>query len=184
MSLKLRAFPAATVSLLMLLASCAGPADEVLPVAPNIKRASFVRGTEVIVSQTALASVAATDRGSGDATSFAKMLARTIEEVTRAYGLTSGRALKLIVEVDSLSAPNAGRALLGADDRLAGSVFIQDAETGEALGQLYVDIDRGNGGLMSLLIRGGGIPEQLAQAFARRVATALGGDHDRTSSAR
>ena len=174
----MRAF-AFAAAFLLLLAGCAGSTENVLPVSPSIRGANFVRGTEVIVRQKAEAPVAALDEkaeaSKGRTLPFAEMLSRTIQAVTRASGLTSGRALKLIVEVDSFKAPAAGAAFFGADDELAGSVFIRDAENGDELGQLYVKVGRVNGGLASVLIRGGGVREQLAEAFARRIADALGG---------
>jgi hypothetical protein len=68
-----------------------------------------------------------------------------------------------------------GSALLGRDDRLEGSVFVRDAATGESLGQLYVDIDRNNGGLISALSRIGNVRESLARQFGAEVAATLSG---------
>ena len=172
---------------LLLLASCVGATEDVLPVAPNIKGASFVREAEVIVRQGAASSVPVLDEKAkaGNAAPsdyaslpFAEMLSRTIRDITFASGLSSGRPLKLIVEVDSRKAPATGAAFFGADDELAGSVFIRDAETGTELGQLYIKVGRVNGGMMSVVTRGG-IREQLAETFARRIATALEPDRSR-----
>jgi hypothetical protein len=179
--LELRRFPAALL-LIALLAGCAGRTDEVLPIAPSLKGASHVRGVEVIVRQTAPASAGALDAriearppaaGGDAALPFEQLLTRMIQEVTREAGLTAGRALRLVVEVDSLKVANAGTAFFGADDELAGSVFIRDAETAEELGQLYVRVGRANGGAISVLARGGGVRERLAEAFAHRIAGAL-----------
>jgi len=173
----LRAFPF-LAAFLLLFSGCAGSTENVLPVPPGIRGASFVRQSEVIVRRNAVRTVAAldekSDAGKGGPLRFDEMLSRTIKRVTLASGLTSGRALKLIVEVDSLKAPPVGAAFFGADDELAGSVFIKDADDGEELGQLYVKVGRVNGGLASVIIRGGGVREQLAEAFAKRIADALG----------
>ncbi len=175
----MRVFPP-FAAVLLLLGGCAGSTENVLPVAASVRGASFVRGTEVIVRRTAATNVAVLDeKAAGQkgaaALPFAEMLSRTIEQVTRGSGLTSGRALKLMVEVDRLKAPATGAAFFGADDELAGSVFIRDAETDAELGQLYIKVGRVNGGMMSIIVRGGGVREQLAEAFARRIAEALGG---------
>ena len=60
------------------------------------------------------------------------------------------------------------------EDRLAGTVFVRDAATDEPLGQLYVDVNARNSGLIGLATRGG-VRERVAAAFANRVAKALAG---------
>jgi hypothetical protein len=105
--------------------------------------------------------------------SFAQLLERNVREAAVAAGLTSGRALRLVVEVDRVQTANAASAFLGRDDRLEGSVFVRDAASGESLGQLYVDIDRTNGGLMKALARIGSVRESLAKQFGAEVAAAL-----------
>jgi hypothetical protein len=50
---------------------------------------------------------------------------------------------------------------------------VRDAASGESLGQLYVDIDRTNGGLMKALARIGSVRESLAKQFGAEVAAAL-----------
>ena len=162
-------------ALLLLLASgCATKAEELLPIPASIKGASRVSEIEVTVRRDAAAAVAASDRNVGAAGEpLAKLLERSIREATEQAGLTSGRALKLTVEVDALQMAGAGSALLGRDDRLEGSVFVRDAATGQSLGQLYVDIDRNNGGLISALSRIGSVRESLARQFGAEVAAAL-----------
>jgi hypothetical protein len=103
------------------------------------------------------------------------LVKRMIDEVTREAGLTSGRPLMLQIELDTLELANTGTAFFGAEDRLAGTVFIRDAGTNEELGQLYIDVGGRNAGLLGLVTRGGAVRERLAAAFARRVAEALGG---------
>jgi hypothetical protein len=181
--LDLRLFSIAA-ALLLLLAGCASRSEEVLPVARSIKGASYVRGTEVLVRQTAAASTARLDarasqhdreHGGAAAMPLQQLLERSVEQATREAGLTSGRALTLTIELDSLAVTDAGGAFFGAKDELAGSVFIRDAETGEELGQLYIQAGRANGGALGVLTRGTGVRERLAQAFARRIAAALAG---------
>ena len=173
--------------LLLALAGCAPTTDELLPIPASIKGASTVTEVEVVVMKPAQAAVA---RLNGTAPSepaqtapvptaappqvpFEQMLADAIREATRSRGLTSGRALKLRVEIERLQTANAASAMIGRDDRLEGSVFVRDAATGEGLGQLYITIVNVNGGLMSVLKRLGGIREQLSGAFASDIADAL-----------
>jgi hypothetical protein len=160
--------------ILFLASGCATKAEELLPIPAAIKGASRVSEIDVSVRRDAAAAVAASDQGIGEAGEpFAKLLERSIREAAAQAGLTSGRALKLIVEVDALQMAGAGSALLGRNDRLEGSVFLRDAATGESLGQLYVDIDRNNGGLISALSRIGSVRESLARQFGAEVAAAL-----------
>jgi len=107
------------------------------------------------------------------------MLTRAIENVARRRGLVSGRPLKLLVEIDEVQTADAASAMFGRDDRLAGSVFVRDAATGQALGQLYIDIVNANGGLMSVITRAGGVREKLAEAFAEDIAEALSAPRER-----
>ena len=162
-----------------MLGACATGAEELLPIPASIRGASRVDAVEVTVRGAAVAAVAATDeRTKPDApsvTPFRQMLARTVETAAHDAGLTAGRPLKLLVEIDELAIPGAGGALLGRRDRLAGSVFVTDAASGEPLGHLYVDVVNANGGLVRLALRGGNVREALAEEFARRVADALGG---------
>lgn len=152
-----------------------------LPIPASVRGASRVAATEIVISGPAGGAVAALDerasgRGSGDAAlPFRQLMAATLERVTREWGLTSGRPLKLLVEIDDLGLASTGGALLGQEDRLAGSVFIRDAATGAPLGQLYIDIDQTSAGLVGLAIRGGGVREKLAEEFATRVARQLSG---------
>jgi len=172
-----------TLSALFLLAGCASRTDEVLPVSAAVKGASFVRETRVVVRSVAAPGVAALDakaeQRKGDAGDralpFEQLLVRAVEQATREAGLVSGKPLLLLIEIDSLRAPPAGAAFFGADDRLAGTVFVRGADDGAELGQVYIDVGRHNGGVWSLALRGGSVREQMVRAFAERVAKALGG---------
>jgi hypothetical protein len=168
---------------LTLLAACASRTDEVLPVSSAIRGASFVREIRLVVRSQAQLDVATLDqkaenRGTEAGTAalpLEQLLTRAIQGATREAGLTTGKPLLLLIELDALRAPVAGAALFGADDRLAGTVFVRSADDNAELGQIYVDVGRRNGGMWSLVLRGGGVREQMARAFAERVAVALGG---------
>ncbi len=168
-------------AVLMLLAGCMQRSEEVLPVSAAIRGASRVDEVRLDVRPSARAAVAALDeraakQGEGAAAlPLADLLSRTVVDTGRAWGLSSGQPLRLIVELDDLRVAGTGSALVGGADRMAGSVFIRHAETGAALGQLYVDIDKRNAGFIALALRGGGIREQLAQAFAAEIARHLSG---------
>ena len=171
----MRIFPAAML-LLLLASGCTRQAEELLPILASVKGSSRISDVEVTIGRRAAASVAAMDakQGPGGVT-LAQLLDRSLREAAATAGLTSGRALKLVVEVDAIQTADAAAAFLGRDDRLEGSVFVRDAATGESLGQLYVDIDRTNGGLMKALARIGSVRESLARQFGAEVAAALSG---------
>lgn len=163
----------------LILAGCTSKTDIVLPLSRGIVGASQVAAVEIDVRSTASATVAALDEAAKAQTglagqALATLLPEAITRATRAAGLTQGRALKLLVELDDLQAASAGRALFGTQDRLAGTVFVRDAETGAALGQLYVDVNSRTSGWMALATRGG-LRERMVDAFAERVAKALSG---------
>ena len=168
------------------LAGCAPTTDELLPIPASIKGASIVAEVEVVVMKPAQAAIArlngsappepgqiAPARPAALPVPLEQMLADAIKQATRSRGLTSGRSLKLRVEIERVQTANAASAVVGRDDRLEGSVFVRDAATAEDLGQLYITIVNTNGGLMSALMRVGGIREQLTSAFADDVADAL-----------
>ena len=179
-------------ALLALVAGCAPTTDELLPIPASIKGASTVAEVDVVVMKPAQAAVAklngtappepgqpAPARSATPAVPFEQMLADAIKLTTRSRGLTSGRPLKLRVEIERLQTANAASAMIGRDDRLEGSVFIRDAATAEDLGQLYITIVNVNGGWMSVLKRLGGIREQLTGAFASDIAEALAAPESR-----
>ena len=111
---------------------------------------------------------------------FEQMLPLVIQDVTRDWGLASGRELDLVVSIDTLKTANAGMAFLaGSSDQLAGNVEVRDGTSGEPLGEFYVDVINGHGGLLGMAIRGGGIREKLAQEFALHVSQQLSGRSDK-----
>lgn len=178
--LRLSQLPA--LLLLLLACACTSHTDEVLPLSRSIIGVSQVQTVELVVQPTARASVAAHDeRASRNTASdgfaaapLSELLPGMIFEATRKLGLASGRELKLLIEIDELKTANAGAAMFGKEDRLAGTVFVRNAATDEALGQLYVDVNARTSGLIGLATRGG-VRERIAEAFATRVARALSG---------
>ena len=182
----LRPLPLAAL-LLLPLAGCMEQSQELLPIPASIKSSSVVRQVEVAVRPGALAKVAALDeqakarnRSDPSGLPFAEMMPRVIADITRAWGLTGGRELKLLIEIDAIETAGTAATLFGGSrDRMAGSVFIRDPTTGEPLGQLYVDVVNSHSGPVGLLIRGGGIREELAEEFAIHIARALTGRRDR-----
>lgn len=172
----------AIFALLLALAGCTRSAEELLPIPAAVRGASHVSTVELIVRPSAGAAVAALDEraaargGAGlAALPFEVMMDRMMREVAAEWRLVSGRAVKLVVEVDELAVAGTAGAFVGQRDRLAGSVFVRDAENGAALGQLYVDVDNANAGLIGVAARGGGVREKLAEEFATRVARQLSG---------
>ena len=168
-----------TFFLALLLCACTSRTDEVLPLSRAIVGASQVAKIDMVVQRTARAAVGASDeratrsREDGHAGApLEQMLPDMIREAAREAGLTSGRELKLLLEIDDLQTASAGAAMFGKGDRLAGTVFVRDAATDAPLGQLYVDVNARNSGVIGLATRGG-VRERLAAAFAERVARAL-----------
>ena len=172
---------ATCLALLLLLSGCVPRSEEVLPVSTSVRSGSRVETVVLQVSPAARAAVAALDerarkQGEGSASlPLADLLSARIAEASRAAGLVTGQPLKLTIELDDLRVAGTGSALIGGADRMAGTVFVRHAETGAALGQLYIDIDKRQAGLLSLALRGGGVREQLAEAFAAEVARRLTG---------
>ena len=167
--------------LALALCACTSRTDEVLPLSRSIVGASQVKAIELVVQPAARASVAALDERASRAgesgyaaAPVAELLPDMIREATRRFGLTSGRELKLLLEIDEFQTASAGAAMFGREDRLAGTVFVRDAATDEPLGQLYVDVNARSSGLIGLATRGG-VRERVAEAFATRVAKALSG---------
>lgn len=165
--------------ILLLPAACVNPVERVLPIPASVRGASMVSEVELVVRPTARDALAKLDaRAAGRAgpqagyaaLPFEVMLANTVRDVTREWGLTSGRPLKLVIELDRIAVVDTGRAIVGGRDRLAGTVFLRDAATGEPLGQLYVDVGHSNAGLLAAALRGGGVRERLAREFALHIA--------------
>lgn len=169
--------------ILLLPTACVSPVERVLPIPASVRGASMVSNVQLVVRQTAQSDIqrldqrAAERRGTAQAgyaaLPFEAMLANTVRDVTREWGLTSGRPLKLVIEIDAARVVDTGRAIIGGRDRLAGTVFLRDAATDEPLGQLYVDVGHSNAGLLAAAMRGGGVRERLAREFALHIAREL-----------
>jgi len=107
---------------------------------------------------------------------FAQMFPLMVQDVARERGLTDGRPVRIDVEIDTLKTANAGMALLAASsDQLAGQVTVRDAQSGDKIGQFYVDVINSHSGLLGLALRGGGVREKLADEFAKHIADQLKG---------
>ncbi len=111
-----------------------------------------------------------------EALPFATMMPLEIEDVTRDWGLTAGRPVKLAVTIDSIKTADAGVAMLiGSSDELAGTVDVLDAADDRRLGQFYVDVLNFRSGMLGLALRGSGVREKLAGEFAKHIAEQLSG---------
>lgn len=188
------------------LAACApNPVRVVTPLADPVVGANHVAQVEVTIGDTAREAMVAFDEKAADKRAdqglpaiegselaerpardeyatlpFELMLPLMIEDYTREWGLTSGRALNLDVTIDTLQTANAAMAwLVSSSDQLAGTVEVSDATTGEPLGEFYVDVINSHGGLLAMAIRGSGIREELAEEFGIHVARQLSGREDR-----
>lgn len=166
--------------LLCALVACQPRSEEVLPISALVRSGSRVEAVAIEVRPTARAAVAALDqrarsREGAAALPLAELLTRRVVETSRAWGLTGAEPLRLTIELDALSVAGTGAALIGGEDRMAGTVFVRHAANGAALGQLYVDIDRRSAGLLGIALRGSGVREQLAEAFAAEIARVLSG---------
>lgn len=186
----------------LLLAACVSPVEVVQPVSEAVRNGSQVADVEVTLSPLARDAMvkfeekAAAERAeaglppvsaaadparlpSADqyhTLPFERMFELVVKDVTQDWGLNTGRPLKLAVEIDTLKTANAAMALLaGSSDQLAGTVRVLDAQTGESLGEFYVDVVNGHSGLLGLAMRGGGIREKLAEEFALHISRQLTG---------
>jgi len=110
---------------------------------------------------------------------FERMFTETVEGVARARGLTTGRAVRLVVEMDELRVPGLALSALGRTDRLAGQVIVHDRASDQILAIFYVTVDNAHPGLLGQLTRGTGIRERLAEAFANHIADQLGASRKR-----
>lgn len=107
---------------------------------------------------------------------FARMFPLVMQDVSRDWGLTGGRPVKLKVTIDNLKTANAAMAWLAASsDQLAGMVEVSDPATGAALGSFYIDVVNAHGGLLGMAIRGAGVREKLVEEFALQTSRVLTG---------
>lgn len=194
-------FRAAALCAALMLAACGPkPVDVIQPVSESIRNAAMVDQVDVRLSSLAadrmakfeenarekraaagLAPVdpaadpaAGTPRDEWSTLPFAQMMELMVKDVTRDRGLTSGRPLRISIEIDTLKTANAGMVMLaGSSDQLAGTVQVLDGVSGEKLGEYYVDVINSHSGLLGLAMRGGGVREKLANEFAGHIARQL-----------
>lgn len=116
---------------------------------------------------------------------FTRMFPRVMEDVTRQWGLASGRAVKLNVTIAEFGTANAGRAMLfgRSPDFMSGLVEVGDAVTGATLGLFTVKVVNRHTGWTGMLIRGGGIREKLSEEFALESARVLSGHKSKKAKA-
>jgi hypothetical protein len=197
----MKIYRGAVIAAALALSACGPkPVDVIQPVSASIRNASMVDEVDVRLSPLAAdlmakfdakaqekrteAGLAPVDPAAepADAVSrdewstlpFAQMLELMVKDVTRERGLTSGRPLRLDVEIDTLKTANAGMTILaGSSDQLAGSVRVLDAASGQKLGEYYIDVINSHSGLLGLALRGGGVREKLANEFAGHIARQL-----------
>lgn len=108
---------------------------------------------------------------------FKAMFPLVMQDVTREWGLTGGRPVKLHVRINQLKTADAAMAILVASssDNMSGVVTVKDAETSADLGSFYIDVENRHAGWGMMLIRGGGIREKLAEEFALETSRMLTG---------
>lgn len=197
----MKILPAAALAAALALTACGPkPVDVIQPVSESIRNASMVDEVDVRLSPLAAelmakfdakardkraeAGLAAVDpaaepadgvaRDEWSTLPFSQMLELMVKDVTRERGLTSGRPLRIAVEIDTLKTADAGMTILvGSSDQLAGTVQVLDAASGEKLGEFYVDVINAHSGLLGLALRGGGVREKLAGEFAGHIAKQL-----------
>lgn len=116
------------------------------------------------------------DRDHYETVPFTRMFPLVMTDVTRAWGLTGGRPVKLLVSIDQFKTANAGAAmLLGSRDILSGMVEVQDAADGSKLGRFMVKVVNGHAGLGGMMLRGGGVREKMTEEFALESSRVLAG---------
>lgn len=108
---------------------------------------------------------------------FASMFPLVMEDVTREWGLTTGRPVKLDVRISTLKTADAAMAILiaSSSDQLAGVVKVLDAVTAQELGSFHIAVENRHGGWGGMLMRGGGIREKLVEEFALETSRMLTG---------
>lgn len=113
---------------------------------------------------------------------FKQMFPLVISDVTREWGLTKARPIKLTVTIDTIKTANAAMAILisSSSDELAGVVDVTDAQTGAKLGSFYIDVLNSHGGWLGMMMRGGGIREKLSEEFALETSRMLTGRKSKT----
>lgn len=108
---------------------------------------------------------------------FKQMFPLVIRDVTRDWGLTQGRAVKLRITLENLKTADAAVAILLAPsyDNLVGTVDVIDAGTDQPLGSFRVDVVNVQNGWANMLMRGWSVREKLAREFGLELSRTLSG---------
>lgn len=107
---------------------------------------------------------------------FRQMFPLMIRQVARDWRLDEGRPVFLRIRIDRLQTADAALAILiASSDTLDGRVDVIDAVSGASLGAFQVRIDKMQSGWASMIVRGGGIREKMAEQFALAVARHMTG---------
>ncbi|HYW14837.1 MAG TPA: hypothetical protein VE891_01605 [Allosphingosinicella sp.] len=197
----MKIFRAAALAATLALAACGPkPVDVIQPLSASVRNAAMVDQVDVRLSSLAADRMAkfeenarekraaaglapvdpaaepadGTPRDDWSTLPFAQMMELMVKDVTRDRGLSSGRPLRIAVEIDTLKTANAGMTILaGSSDQLAGTVQVLDGVSGEKLAEYYIDVINSHSGLLGLAMRGGGVREKLANEFAGHIAKQL-----------
>lgn len=177
------------LGLFTLVACGSGPVKVVDPLtpqeAPNQVRLSAV---SVTYSELAAEKISEDDReraegaAEGEETELNKLpltevLSKAVRDEIAERGITGDTPVNIAISVDTMKYQNGMATILfGSSDQLSGSVKVSNAETNEVIADFYVDLIKGNGGLLGLAIRGWGIRERFAETFAEHVADQLYGE--------
>ncbi len=140
-------------------------------IAHDAKAAANTPGAKVPAAKGALPAQA-----DYDTLPFTRMAPLVMTDVTRAWGLTDGRPVRLAVTVFDFATANAGRAMLGGTrDTMTGLVEVRDASDRRMLAMFTVKVVNRHFGWTGMLIRGGGVRERLVEEFALETSRVLSG---------
>lgn len=106
-----------------------------------------------------------------------ELLKRALHKEFMDRGIAGDTPVNIFVSVDTMQYQNGiATILIGSSDQMSAAVNVKHAETDEVLADFYVDLIRGNAGLLGLAIRGAGIREDFSEDFAEYVADQLYGE--------
>lgn len=106
-----------------------------------------------------------------------ELLKRDLYNEIMKRGIAGDTPVNISVSVDTMQYQNGiATILVGSSDQMSAAVTVTHAETNAVLADFYVDLVRGNAGLLGLAIRGAGIRENFSEDFAEYVADQLYGE--------